>query len=78
LRLRGELAQFGEVGAENLHRDVGSRAREHVVDAVRDRLADDDLHAGEPGEVGAQRGEELILAARIVPFAIFRLTSISD
>jgi len=36
----GQPAQLVQVGAEDLHRDVGARARQHVVDAVRDGLAD--------------------------------------
>ncbi len=56
-------AQFAEIRAEDFHRDVGTAAGEHVVDAVRDRLADDDLAAGDAGKIGAQRGEEVLLAA---------------
>ena len=59
----GQPPQFGQIGAENLDRDIGATARQHVVDAVGDRLADDDLRAGHAGQVGAQCGEEILLAA---------------
>src|SRR5687767_15488952 len=35
-----EPPQRAEIVAEHFDRDVGARARQHVVDAVRDRLAD--------------------------------------
>ena len=41
--LLGRRAQLVQIVAEDLDRDVGAGAREHVVDAVGDRLADDDL-----------------------------------
>ena len=36
-----------EIVAEDLHGDVRARARQHVVDAVGDRLADRDVRAGQ-------------------------------
>jgi hypothetical protein len=45
--------QGGEVVAEDLHRDVRPRARQHVVDAMRDRLADGHVGAGQRREATA-------------------------
>ena len=42
--LAGPGAKPAQIVAEDLHGDVGPRAREHVVDAVGDRLADGDVH----------------------------------
>ena len=42
-----QRAQIGKIVAENLHCDVGASAREHVIDAVRDRLTDGHVHAGQ-------------------------------
>jgi hypothetical protein len=45
LNLCGQLPQGLQVIAENLHGDVGPCAREHMVDAVRDRLTDGHVRA---------------------------------
>ncbi len=39
----GHVAQHLQVGSEHLDRYVGARAREHVIDAVRDRLPHRDV-----------------------------------
>ena len=57
----GQQAQLVEVVAEDFHRHVGPCAGEHVVNAVRNRLADDDVHAGNQREIAAQRLEEFLL-----------------
>ena len=59
-RLGGQQAQLVEVVAEDLDGDVGAGAGEHVVNAVGDGLADDDVHAGNEGEVAAQRLEQFL------------------
>jgi hypothetical protein len=59
----GLAAQRVQVLAEDLDGDLRAHAREHVVDAVRDRLAD--LHGG--GQVDQARadvGLDLVHAAR--------------
>ena len=45
LHLAGQLPKRRQIVAEDLHGDVGARAGQHVVDAVRDRLADRDVGA---------------------------------
>ena len=45
-RLFAEAAQHREIVAEYLDGHIGPRARQHVVDAMRDRLADGDVGAG--------------------------------
>ena len=45
-RLFAERAKLAEVRAEDFHRHVGACAGEHVIDAVRNRLTDRDVHAG--------------------------------
>ena len=49
-----EPPQRAEVVAEHLDGDVRARAGQHVVDAVRDRLADRDVRAGQRREAAAQ------------------------
>ena len=56
-----QQAQLIEVVAENLHRHVGPCAGQHVVNAVRNRLADDDVHAGKEGEITPQRLKQFLL-----------------
>jgi hypothetical protein len=43
--LTRERPQHCQVIAEDFHGDVGTRAREHVINTMRDRLADRDVHA---------------------------------
>ena len=54
-----EPPQRGEIVAEHLDGDVGPRARQHVVDPVRDRLTDRHVGAGQRREPAAQIGEQL-------------------
>jgi len=54
----GLTAQCVEILAENLDRDLRAHAREHVIDAVRDRLADRD-RSGQANEPGADVGGDL-------------------
>ena len=42
-----ERTQCEQIIAEDFDRDVCPRAREHVVDPMRDGLPDRDVHAGE-------------------------------
>ena len=63
-----EPPQLVEVVAEDLHGDVGARAREHVVDAVGDRLADGDGHAGD----GASSCRSAARNSSLERFSIFR------
>ena len=56
-----QVAEHGEIGTEDLHRDVRPRAREHVVDPVRDRLADGDVHARNEREPLADLLQHLLL-----------------
>jgi hypothetical protein len=44
-RFLGQRAKLVEVRAEDLHRNVGACAAQHVVNAVGDGLADGDVHA---------------------------------
>src|SRR6056297_440846 len=53
-----QLPQFGQFRAEDLDRDIGACAGQHVIDAMRYRLADDDVGAGNRGELPAQSGQE--------------------
>ena len=62
LQLLGQGAQSIEVVAEDLERDLGAHAREHVVEAVRDRLPDID-GGGQHGEPRADVGDDLLAAA---------------
>ena len=54
-------AQLLQIVAEDLDGDVGARARQHVVDAVRDRLADRDVRAREQRHLLPQLLEEGLL-----------------
>ena len=47
-----------QIVTEDLDRDVGARAGQHVVDTVRNRLADDDVDPGYAAHLGAQGIEE--------------------
>ena len=64
LDLLRQPAQLGQIVAEYLDGNIGPATRQHVIDTVRDRLADDDLDAGQLGEILAQGAKELLLAAR--------------
>ncbi len=57
--------QFVEIWPQNLDRDIGASAGQHVIDAVRDGLADDDAHAGQARELRAQRGQQRLLVAAL-------------
>jgi hypothetical protein len=48
--------------AEDVQRDAGARARQHVVDAVADGLADGDLRAGNGRQRRAQLLEHIVVA----------------
>ena len=61
-----ETAQRGEIIAEDLHRDVRTRARQHVIDAVRDRLTDRHVGARQRRETTAQIGQQF----RARPFRV--------
>ena len=61
LRPPRQAPQHREVGAEDLDRQVGLAARDHVVDAVADRLPEGDLGAGDGGHGLAHLGEQLLL-----------------
>ena len=52
-----------EVLAVDLHRDLRAHARQHVVEAMRDRLADIDRHR-QHREPGADVGVHVVLGAR--------------
>ena len=54
-----EAPQRREIVAEDLHGDVRARAREHVIDAVRDRLTDRHVRARQRREAAAQLREQL-------------------
>ena len=54
-----EPPKRAEVVAEDLHSDVGSRTRQHVIDAVRDRLSDRDVGARKRREAAPQRRQQL-------------------
>ena len=54
LDLARELTQDLQVVAEDLHGDVGARARQHVIDAMRDGLADRDVRARQQRHLLAQ------------------------
>jgi hypothetical protein len=56
-------AQCAEMFAKDFHGDVRACAGKHVVDAVRDRLADGDVEAGDHREILAQCGKELRFGA---------------
>src|SRR5918992_4789979 len=47
LHLAGQLSQRWQVLAENLDGDTGARAGQHVVDTMRDRLANRHIGAGQ-------------------------------
>ena len=53
-----EPAQRRQIVAEDLDGDVGARAREHVIDPVRDRLPDRHIGPGQRGEPAPQRRQQ--------------------
>ena len=55
-----EPAQRAQVVAEDLDGDVRARARQHVIDPVRDRLADRHVRAGQRRKPAPQLGEQLV------------------
>ena len=60
-----EGTQRVEVLAEDLDGDIRPCARQHVIDAVGNRLPDGDVHAGDEREVPAQGIEEFHFAAAL-------------
>ena len=60
-----ESPQRRQIVAEHLHGDVGARARQHVIDAVRDRLPDRHVGAGQRREPAPQLRQQL--RARAAP-----------
>ena len=50
-----ELPEHLKVVAEDLDRDARARAGEHMIDPMRDRLADRNVHARDQRELAAQR-----------------------
>ena len=52
-------AERAEVVAEHLDRDIRARARQHVIDPVRDRLPDRHVGARQRRELPAQLGQQL-------------------
>ena len=62
LQLLGQAAQRIEIVAEDLERDLRPHARKHVVEPVRDRLADVD-GGRQHGEARADVGDDLLAAA---------------
>ena len=62
-----KAAERQQIIAEDLHRDIGARTGQHVVDPVRNRLTDRDVRTGQRRETPAQLGEQL--GARPTGFA---------
>ena len=59
LDLQGEGAKRLQVIAEDLHRHVRPRSREHVIDPVRDRLPDADVGSRNQGRPTADIRKDL-------------------